>query len=111
VFSDPDCGPCDALLPDLARFHRRRRDGLEIVVVSRGGVEENRRKAAAHAIDFPVLLQPGWRLSKEYGIFATPVAFLIDEEGVIAREVAKGAPEILSLAEGALAAGKEARLA
>jgi peroxiredoxin len=111
VFSDPDCGPCDALLPDLARFHRQDRDGLEIVVVGRGGVEENRRKAAAHGIDFPVLLQPGWRLSKEYGIFATPVAFLIDEEGVIARDVAKGAPEILSLAEGALAAGKEAPLA
>jgi peroxiredoxin len=111
VFSDPDCGPCDALLPDLARLHKQDGDALEVVVVGRGGVEENRRKAADHAIDFPVLLQPGWRVSKEYGIFATPVAFLIDEEGVIAREVAKGAPEILSLAEGALAAGKEAPMA
>ena len=111
VFSDPDCGPCDALLPDLARLHSRDGDGLEILVVGRGGVEENRRKAAAQALDFPVLLQPGWRVSKEYGIFATPVAFLIDEEGVIARDVAKGAPEILSLAEGVPAAGKEARMA
>ena len=72
---------------------------------------EGNRKAAAHAIDFPFVVQPGWRLSKEYGIFATPVAFLIDEEGLIAREVAKGGPEILSLAQGALAAGREAHMA
>jgi peroxiredoxin len=111
VFSDPDCGPCDALLPDLARLHRQDRDRLAIVVVGRGSVEENRRKASAYNVDFPVLLQPAWRVSKEYGIFATPVAFLIDEEGVIARDVAKGAPEILSLAEGVLATGRGAPMA
>jgi peroxiredoxin len=111
VFSDPDCGPCDALLPDLARLHDAAGERLEVVLVGRGSVDDNRRKAAAHAIGFPFVVQPGWRLSKEYGIFATPVAFLIDEEGFIAREVAKGGPEILSLAQGALAAGREARMA
>jgi peroxiredoxin len=111
VFSDPDCGPCDALLPDLGRLDRKAGHDLKIVLVGRGGVDENRRKAKAYGIDFPVVLQSGWRLSKEYGIFATPVAFLIDEEGIIARDVARGAPEIMSLAEGALAAGKEARMA
>jgi peroxiredoxin len=105
VFSDPDCGPCEKVLPDLARLHRERRsDGLEIIMVSRGGLEENRRKAEAFGIEFPVVLQPGWKLSKKYGIFATPVAFLINEEGVIEREVARGPSEILSLAEPALSA-------
>jgi peroxiredoxin len=105
VFSDPECGPCDALLPDLARLHRGRRDnGLEIVMVSRGDVEENRRKVEASAVEFPVALQPGWKLSKKYGIFGTPVAFLVDEEGVIAREVARGPTEILALAHDALCA-------
>ena len=71
-------------------------------MVSRGGLEENRRKAEAFGIEFPVVLQSGWKLSKKYGIFATPVAFLIDEEGVIERDVARGPSEILSLAEAAL---------
>ena len=35
VFSDPECGPCDVLLPDLARCHREHRDnGHEIVMVA-----------------------------------------------------------------------------
>jgi peroxiredoxin len=105
VFSDPECGPCSELLPDLARLHREHREnGLEIVMVSRGEVEENRRHVEASAVEFPVVLQPGWKLSKKYGIFATPVAFLVDEEGVIAREVARGPTEILALADDALRA-------
>jgi peroxiredoxin len=106
VFSDPDCRPCEELLPDLARLHRERRsDELEIIMVSRGGLDENRRKAEAFGIEFPVVLQSGWKLSKKYGIFATPVAFLVNEEGVIEREVARGRSEILSLADAALSAG------
>jgi peroxiredoxin len=105
VFSDPECGPCDALLPDLARLEREHRaNGLAVVMVGRGEPEENRRKAEAFGVEFPVVLQPGWRLSKQYGIFATPVAFLIDEEGVIERDVARGPTEILELARESLGA-------
>jgi peroxiredoxin len=106
VFSDPDCGPCNALLPDLARLQQE----AAIVLVSRGDRDVNRAKAEEHGLDFPVVVQKGWKLSKDYGIFATPVAFLIDEEGVIARPVARGRDEIVALAEKA-PAGKEAELA
>ena len=44
------------------------------------------------------MLQEKWKLSKEYGIFATPVAFLIGENGVIAKDVAVGTDAILALA-------------
>ncbi len=99
VFTDPNCGPCDQLAPDLVRLHRNHRDnGMQLVMVGRGEAEENRRKAEQHGIEFPVVLQERWKLSKQYGIFATPVGFLINEEGVIAKEVSKGADEILSLA-------------
>ena len=94
VFSDPECGPCNALLPELARFQ----DEIEIAMVSRGDAEANRAKAAGHGLDFPIAIQRGWTVSKQYGIFATPVAFLIDEEGVIAQPVAKGKDEIVALA-------------
>ena len=74
------------------------------LMVSRGSLVENRRKAEVFGLEFPIALQSGWKLSKKYGIFATPVAFLINEDGVIERDVARGPSEILSLAEPALSA-------
>jgi peroxiredoxin len=99
VFSDPHCGPCDELAPHLARLHEEHRgNGLSLLLVGRGEAEDNRKKAEKFGFEFPVVLQDKWKLSKEYGIFATPVAFLISENGVIAREVAVGKEAILALA-------------
>ncbi len=99
VFSDPHCGPCDELAPDLARLHQQHaNNGLALVLVGRGNAEENRLKAEQHGLRFPVVLQEKWKLSKQYGIFAAPVAFLIGEDGVIAKDVAVGREAILALA-------------
>lgn len=98
VFSDPHCGPCEDLAPHLVQIHRSHRNkGLVVLMVSRGDVQENCRKADRCGFEFPVALQERWKLSKEYGIFAMPVAFLIDEEGIIMRDVARGVDEILAL--------------
>ena len=97
VFTDPHCEPCDEIAPELARLHRpHAANGLALVIVGRGDANENRKKAQQNGFDFPVVLQKKWELSKQYGIFATPVAFFINEEGVIAREAA-GADAILEL--------------
>jgi peroxiredoxin len=112
VFSDPDCGPCDALMPELAEFYRRQlHEASTVILVSRGELAVNRRKNAEHGIEFPVVIQPGWRVSKHYGIFSTPVAFLVDEQGVIARDVARGGPEIMRLAREGLTVREEAPMA
>jgi peroxiredoxin len=101
VFSDPRCGPCDQLAPHLARLHREHEgNGLAVVMVGRGEPKDNREKAGLHNLQFPIALQRRWELSTEYGIFATPVAFLIDENGLIARNVAVGKDEILELLQG-----------
>jgi peroxiredoxin len=100
VFSDPDCGPCQAMGPELADLRRRHQDGnLEVVMVSRGDPKANRAKAKDHGFDFPVLLQKGWKTSKAYAMFGTPSAYLIDERGVVAKDVAVGPDAILALAE------------
>lgn len=100
VFTDPACGPCDELASELAAMCSQRPADAEpaILMVSRGDAQANRRKVAEHAIAFPVALQQGWKLSREYGIFATPVAFLIAEDGRIATHVASGPVEVLALA-------------
>ena len=68
-------------------------------MVSRGDDEANTRKMAEHGITFPVVLQRQWEISRLYGMFATPIAYLIDEEGIIAAPVAVGADRILGLIE------------
>jgi peroxiredoxin len=98
-FSDPQCGPCDELAPQLVRLYRERvDDGLSIVLVGRGSMEENRRKAQQYGMEFPVLVQDRkWKVSKAYDILATPAAFLIREDGVIAKDPAVGSEAILTL--------------
>lgn len=104
VFSDPACGPCNALAPALEGIHGRSPD-LQVLMISRGDLDANREKAAEHRLTFPVVLQRHWDTSRDYGMFATPIAYLIDEDGVIAADVAVGLEPIISLAS--TAAGKE----
>ncbi|MFN0072170.1 MAG: PqqD family peptide modification chaperone [Chloroflexota bacterium] len=99
VFSDPACGPCQILTPDLARLSQERAGELSILMISRGDVEANRAKVLEHDIRFPVLLQKSWEISKAYAIFATPVAYLIDGTGIISHDVAVGRQGILELIE------------
>ena len=101
VFSDPDCGPCDELAPQLQAIHLQRPE-LQVLVVSRRDVEANRAKATALGLTFPIVLQKQWEVSLKYAMFATPVGYLIDEQGILASDVAVGVGPILALAgEGA----------
>lgn len=98
IFSDPHCGPCDELAPELERFHRRA-TGTHVLMVSRGTVEANLAKIEEFGLTFPVVLQRHWEISRAYGMFATPIGYLINEEGIIASDVAIGNEAILALAD------------
>src|SRR6266566_1004193 len=117
VFSSLHCGPCNTLAPDLEKFHREQggterpltltlspsegaRGNLSevaVVMISKGEPKENRAKVKEHGLTFPVLLQQQWEISRRYAMFATPIAYLIDEAGVITSEVAVGVEPILNL--------------
>jgi peroxiredoxin len=96
VFSDPECGPCDELAPRLERLRRRTSD-VEVLMVSRRDAAANREKARRLGLTFPVVLQRHWEVSRLYATFATPVGYLIDEQGVIATDMAVGVEPILAL--------------
>jgi len=96
VFSSPHCGPCDALAPALQKFHREHPE-LEVVMISRGEPKENRAKVKEHGLTFPIVLQQQWEISRKYAMFATPIAYLINEQGGIAADVAVGVEPILAL--------------
>jgi peroxiredoxin len=96
VFSSPKCGPCLALAPQLEKFHREHPE-LEVVMISKGETKPNRIKVKEHGLTFPVVLQQQWEISRRYAMFATPIAYLIDEAGVIVNDVAVGTDSILDL--------------
>jgi peroxiredoxin len=96
VFSDTRCGPCSALASDLEKFHREHAE-VEVLMISRGEPKENRAKVKEHGLTFPVVLQRQWEISRLYAMFATPMAYLIDEQGVITNDVAVGVEPILGL--------------
>ena len=110
VFSDPQCGPCDALAPLLEGVHRNLPE-LSLVMISRGDGAANAVKVAEYGLTFPVVLQRHWEVSRDYGMFATPIAYLIDEWGVIAAEVAVGPEAIIDLAISVSADNKESKTA
>jgi methylamine dehydrogenase accessory protein MauD len=82
VFMQPGCGPCQHIVPELDRLHRA--GDVQVLVIQNGDVEAIRQWAKKHRPHFPVALQERFNLSKRYEVFATPFAFLIDEQGVIA---------------------------
>ena len=97
AFVDPECAPCDILAPSLERLHRER-DDLAVLAVSRGDAEENRSKAEQHGLTFPIVIQRHWDTSRDYGMFAVPIAWLVDEDGALATDIAIGPEKILELA-------------
>ena len=97
VFSDPGCGPCEQLAPHLERLHRERPD-LQVLMISRQDRETNRQKVAKLGLTFPVALQQNWEVSRLYAMFSTPMGYLIDEQGVLASDVAAGVEPVLALA-------------
>lgn len=112
VFTAPDCVPCDRLAAELVSLSKTSSQ-LEIVAIARGDLEENRRKAAELGLPFPILLQSGWHVSKRYARFGTPVAYVIDDRGVLASGAAVGLDGIRALLEretGARASRREDRL-
>ena len=66
-------------------------------MISKGEPQENRAKVKEHDLTFPIVLQQQWEISRRYAMFATPIAYLIDEAGVVVHDVAVGTDAILEL--------------
>src|SRR6266478_2320101 len=101
VFSDPGCGPCTALLPEVGRWQRDYASKLILVLISRGTPEDNRAKTAESGIT-QGLLQQDREVAESYQVAGTPSAVLIRTDGTIATPLAEGADNIRGLVAGAI---------
>ena len=99
LFSDPGCGPCNALLPEIGRWQRDYLGKLILAVISRGAPEANRAKASEHGVT-QVLLQQDSEVAVAYQDRGTPGAVLVRPNGTIGSPLALGADAIRALVAG-----------
>jgi methylamine dehydrogenase accessory protein MauD len=81
VFTQSGCSPCQKIVPELNRLGKSGES--QVVVINNGDPDATRKWSAEVRARFPVLAQDHFSVSKRYQVFATPFAFLIDEQGVI----------------------------
>jgi thiol-disulfide isomerase/thioredoxin len=93
LFTDPNCGPCNALLPQISNWQREHADELTIAVLTRGSADDNRSKIREHGIA-SVWLDEQLVVYNAYDANGTPGAVLLDAAGRIASPVAAGADAI-----------------
>ena len=104
VFSDPGCGPCQELAPDVAEWQQTFADELEVVVVSGGSAEDVREKLGAGRPDRTLLERDrDVAVSVEYSVNGTPGAVLVGADGVVVAGPAGGRPGVEHLLEHGLA--------
>jgi thiol-disulfide isomerase/thioredoxin len=96
IFVDPYCEPCNAFLPEVSRWQRDYDDRLVIAVVSQGDVEENRPKADESGVA-RLLLQDGREVADAFEANVTPMAVVVDPDGLVASRAARGPDRIRTL--------------
>jgi thiol-disulfide isomerase/thioredoxin/uncharacterized membrane protein YphA (DoxX/SURF4 family) len=95
LFTDPGCGPCNALMPQISDWQRDHAGELTIAVLTRGSADDNRSKVREHGVG-NVWLDDGTVFAAYQGT-GTPGAILIDGQGGIASAVVAGADAITAL--------------
>jgi peroxiredoxin len=96
VFSSPNCGPCSALMPDIARWQSSLAGEVTIVLISDGRHDVNRAKAAEHHVK-DVLVEKKRNIAEKYNALGTPTAIVVRQNGAIGSYPVGGADAIRQL--------------
>ncbi|MFL5843011.1 MAG: hypothetical protein ACJ77Z_21410 [Thermoleophilaceae bacterium] len=96
LFTDPACGPCTALIPEVARWQGDHARALSFALISTGTIDENRAKAREHGVE-ALYIQDERAISAAYEVNGTPSAVVVEPDGTVRRPVAAGADDIRSL--------------
>jgi methylamine dehydrogenase accessory protein MauD len=94
VFTQSGCGPCKAIVPELDRLAER--GTHQVVVINNTDLEKTRSWTREADARFPVLAQEKYAISKRFEAYATPFAFLIDEQGIIRSKGIAGSKQHLN---------------
>lgn len=93
-FISTTCGYCGEVIDQIRKWEGSSdRNGTNAIVFSDGDEETHR----AYGLSTPIVIDPGYKLAANLGMFGAPSGVIIDEKGVIASETAIGGPMIWSL--------------
>lgn len=96
VFSDPQCGPCNQLMPAIAGWQKELEHKVTVAFVNRGDRKANEEKAQALGLK-NVLLQAKDEVADRFEVYGTPSAVFIGADGLIQYPAASGSVPMESL--------------
>src|SRR3954470_19176573 len=82
------CPPCREEIPDLIALQAKYKDQLQIIGVSQdsGSVDEVRRFAAQHGMNYPTVMSSVEIETLFPGVYALPTSFILDRDGKLAQK-------------------------
>ncbi|MFN8521483.1 MAG: TlpA family protein disulfide reductase [Chloroflexota bacterium] len=95
-FTDPQCGACAALLPEMGRWRAEHAEVFSVVTISREVHGTDPAHLAEHGLG-PALLQRRYEMADAFKILGTPSAVLVRPDGTIGSAAAAGADAIREL--------------
>jgi len=110
LFTNPNCGPCQALLPEVSRWQQEHSAKLTVALISEGTATDNRAKIAEQGLS-RVLLQQKREVAEIYQAWGTPAAVVIRPDGAIGSPLAQGADAIRAVVAQSVSATPMLRLA
>jgi uncharacterized membrane protein YphA (DoxX/SURF4 family)/peroxiredoxin len=96
TFVSPGCGPCAALLPELARWHDTVTERLALTLVAPVEAMQAEALAREHALT-DVLIDEQATVMHAYGVWGTPSAVLVASDGTVRSAPVAGLVAIESL--------------
>jgi peroxiredoxin len=97
IFTEADCQPCQALLPEIARWQKAFGSVVTIAVIDQGPMETSATRAREHGLT-PMLVQQDQEVAEAYASLPTPSAVLIRTDGTIGSQGAVGPDAVRTLA-------------
>lgn len=98
IFVGPNCGPCNALVPEIEEWRTALSGKLDLILISTGAADENREKFSAGG-SLSVLLQTKREVAESVNARWTPTAILVNADGNISSHLAAGDSAIRELIE------------
>lgn len=96
VFSDPNCGLCSTLLPEMERWSADHAAQFALALVTRGDFELNKKNLSKLRVH-EVLVEPDESLSKALSTLMTPSALVMQPSGRVGSNTVLGADGIRQL--------------
>jgi len=93
-FISTTCSFCGEVVDQIRKWEvSAARNGTNAIVFSDGDEERHRN----YDLSTPIVIDPGYKIAANLGMYGAPSGVIIDEAGVIASETAVGGPMIWSL--------------